>query len=410
MQYGLLGQTLKHSYSPQIHRQLGEYAYSLFECSPEELESFMKSNNFQGLNVTMPYKKAVIPYLDALTPQAKLLGAVNTVVRQADGSLLGHNSDYFGFAHTLERAKLSVTGKKVLLLGSGGAAATVNAVMTQAGAKVISVSRSGPVNYDNIDMHSDATIIVNATPVGMYPDTEAAPVTLNKFLRLEAVFDLIYNPARTKLLLEAEKKGVPCFNGLWMLVAQAKESAEYFTGRKISNERIPQIHQLLQQQMENIVLIGMPGCGKSHIGRLLAKELGKQFVDTDEIVEELAGISIPEIFATSGEERFRTLETQALRYVSNRSGLVISTGGGCVTKPENYPILHQNGKIIWLQRAINDLETKGRPLSQSGRLQDMLSVRSPFYQQFADHIVSNNSTAENTIKSIMDLLRPQEEL
>lgn len=312
MRCGLLGKKLCHSYSPQIHSRLGDYTYELFEKMPEELESFLKHGDFEGLNVTIPYKKEVLPYCDALSDCAAELGAVNTIVRRPDGTLIGHNTDYFGFRSMLKRSCLQVNNKKVLVLGSGGASATAVAVLKKLGANVVVISRSGENNYNNLEKHADAAVIVNATPVGMYPNVGATPIDLDLFLQLEGVLDIIYNPARTQLLLEAEKKGLIVENGLWMLVAQAKESAEWFTGKVISDTKITEIHEALRRQMENIVLIGMPGCGKSTIGKLIAQKLGKRFVDADTFIEEQAGMSIPEIFETSGEEGFRNWETKIL--------------------------------------------------------------------------------------------------
>ena len=261
MKCGLLGQTLRHSYSPAIHRCLGDDSYALFEKEPQELENFLRHGDFDGLNVTIPYKKAVIPYLDELTDTACKLGAVNTIVRRKDGSLLGHNSDYFGFQYLLRQTGLSVQGKKCLVLGSGGASATVCAVLREQGADTVVISRSGENNYENLALHRDARLLVNTTPLGMYPHNGVSPVSLSQLPQLEGVLDLIYNPARTALLLEAQARGLVAENGLSMLVAQAKESAEYFQNHPISDEKIREIHHNLKNQAENIILIGMPGCG-----------------------------------------------------------------------------------------------------------------------------------------------------
>ena len=404
MKCGLLGRKLGHSYSPQIHACLGDYSYTLFEKEPEEIENFLKYGDFTGLNVTIPYKKAVIPFLDELSPAAEKLGAVNTIVRRKDGTLYGHNTDYFGFASLLKRSGLDVSGKKALVLGSGGASNTVAAVLNSLNAEVVVVSRSGENNYENLSRHADAAAIVNATPVGMFPNTGVSPVNLRLFPRLEGVLDVIYNPERTQLLLDAETLGIPCANGLWMLVAQAKESAEYFTGASIDDSVIAGIYARLAGQMENIVLIGMPGCGKSTVGTLLADKLGRKLTDTDEEIIRLAGKPIPEIFARDGEAVFRDWETQALSQLGKQSALVIATGGGCVTQPRNYPLLHQNGLIIWLKRDISKLPTDGRPLSQTNPLDAMLSKRAPMYAAFADHIVSNDGTAEETVAAILSIM------
>ncbi len=404
MKCGLLGRKLGHSYSPQIHNLLGDYSYVLFEKEPEELENFLKNGDFSGLNVTIPYKKEVIPYLSELSPTAKKMGCVNTVLRRSDGTLYGHNTDYFGFTSLVRHAGLSVTGKKVLVLGSGGASNTAVAALKDLGANPVVISRSGENHYGNLHLHRDAAAIVNATPVGMYPNTGVSPIDLALFPHLEGVLDVIYNPARTQLLLDAEKLGIPRENGLWMLVAQAKEAAEVFTGGKISDEVIEKIYRRLSHQMKNIVLIGMPGCGKTTIGALLAEKLGRTLADADEKIISLAGKSIPDIFAQDGEPTFREWETKALTELGKQSGLVIATGGGCVTQKRNYPLLHQNGYLVWLERDCSVLPTDGRPLSQANDLGKMYAVRKPLYEAFADIRVENTGTPEETAQKILDAL------
>lgn len=400
---GLLGKKLGHSYSPQIHSYLGNYSYVLFEKMQGELESFLKNGDFHGLNVTIPYKKEVLPFLDSLSDCAAALGAVNTIVRQPDGKLVGHNTDYYGFSSMLKKSSICVSGKKVLVLGSGGASATVVAVLQKESADVIVISRSGKNNYENLHLHSDAAVIVNTTPVGMYPNVGVSPVDLNAFPHLEGVLDVVYNPARTQLLMDAEEKGIITENGLWMLVAQAKESAEWFTGKDISNERISEIHQILRKQMENIILVGMPGCGKSTIGRMLAEQLHMKFIDADTAIEASTGMSIPQIFAEHGEIGFRATEALVLAELGKASGQVIATGGGCVTQQKNYRSLHQNGRIYWLMRDICHLPTEGRPLSQQNKLEDMLHIRKPMYESFADVQVDNNGSIEDTVERILQM-------
>lgn len=404
MKCGLLGRKLGHSYSPQIHGLLGDYSYALFEKEPEQLASFLKNGDFTGINVTIPYKKDVLPYLDELSPAARKIGSVNTIVRRADGSLFGHNSDYFGFVSLVKHSGIAVDGKKVLVLGSGGTSNMVVTALKDLGAAPVVISRSGLNNYENLHLHADASVIVNATPVGMYPNTGVSPIDLRRFPALTGVLDVIYNPAKTQLLLDAEKLGIPHENGLWMLVAQAKEAAEYFTGKKLPDSCIEKIHGILSRQMKNVVLIGMPGCGKSTIGNLLARKLGREFVDADEEIIQLAGKSIPEIFAQDGEEIFREWETMALEHLGKQSGLVIATGGGCVTRERNYPALHQNGSIVWLERDLSLLPTDGRPLSQSNRLEEMYAVRKPLYEAFADVRVANTGSPEDTVTEILSKL------
>ena len=389
MNCGLLGRKLGHSYSPQIHGMLGDYSYALFEKEPEEIGAFLKYGDFSGINVTVPYKKDVIAFLDELTPAARRLGAVNTIVRRS-GKLVGHNTDYFGFLTMVRTSGLDVSGKKVLVLGSGGASNTAAAVLQELDSHVVIISRSGENNYHNLHLHADTAVIVNTTPVGMYPHAGISPIDLGLFPQLEGVLDVVYNPARTQLLLDAEKRCLISMNGLLMLVAQAKEAAEWFTGRQIDDSRIPGIYAALRQQMENLILIGMPGSGKTTVGRLLAEKLGRQFIDADEELVRSAGRSIPEIFAADGEAGFRALETQVLAGLGQRSGLVVATGGGCVTRAENYKLLHQNGMIFCLQRNLNMLPTENRPLSQRGSLEEMYRIRKPLYEAFADHIIDNN--------------------
>jgi len=407
MKSGLLGRKLGHSYSPQIHEYLGSYSYDLFEKEPEEVGSFVKNGDYTGINVTIPYKKDVIPYLDVLSPLAKRMGAVNTIVRRADGSLFGHNTDYFGFSSMVHRSGICVTGKKVLVLGSGGASNTAVKVLEDMGANVIVISRSGKDNYSNLHLHKDASVIVNCTPVGMYPNTGIAPLDLKAFPDLEGVLDMVYNPARTQLLLDAEKMGLPYENGLWMLVAQAKEAAEYFGNKSLPDTVIGNVYKKMSGKMQNIVLIGMPGCGKSTIASLLGEKLGRKVVDADQEIVKLAGKSIPEIFADDGEETFRNLETQVLAELGKQSQLVIATGGGCVTRDRNYPMLHQNSSIFWLQRDLDLLPTEGRPLSQNTRMQDMFRIREPLYSAFADYVICNNRSSEDTVHQILTILEAE---
>lgn len=403
MKCGLLGRKLGHSYSPQIHAMLASYPYSLFEKEPEELESFLKYGDFTGINVTVPYKKAVIPYLDELSPIAARLGAVNTIVRR-DGKLIGHNTDYFGFQTMVRQTGLDLSGRKVLVLGSGGASATAVAVLEAIGARVIVISRSGEHNYQNLQNHRDAYAIVNTTPVGMFPNNGESPVDLADFPQIQGVLDVIYNPACTRLLLDAQARGIPAVNGLMMLVAQAKESAQWFTGNAISDEQIPRIYRTLNRQMRNIILIGMPGSGKSTIGAQLAKKLGRQFIDADQEIVRLAGKSIPDIFAQDGQAHFRALETRVLQELGKASGLVIATGGGCVTRPENGPLLRQNGVLIHIRRPLDALATDGRPLSNGADLAQMAAQRMPLYRAFSHAVIDNDGTISDAIEKILTIL------
>ncbi len=388
--FGLIGEKLGHSFSPAIHAKLGDYRYLLYELRPQQLGPFLKQADFDGLNVTIPYKKAVIPYCAELTPQARRIGSVNTLVRREDGALLGHNTDYDGFRFLLKSAGAEVKGKKALILGTGGASLTVHTALEDLGAaEIVYISRSGPNHYGNLDLHSDAQIIVNATPVGMYPNTGECKVDLDLFPNLEGVFDLIYNPARTQLLLNAERKGAVTANGLGMLVAQAKAAAERFLDRPIPDETVGEIAADMEKSTRNLVLVGMPGCGKTTIGLALSNRLKRRLVDTDELIVKKAGCPIPEIFAKRGQDAFRAIEHDVICQVGKESGLVIATGGGIVTRPENFDPMRQNSTVVMLSRELSLLPTAGRPLSQSNSLDELYRVRKPLYEKAADLIVEN---------------------
>ena len=399
--YGLLGRTLGHSFSPRIHQLLGGYDYRLFEKEPEELEAFLRLGDFAGLNVTIPYKRSVIPFCQELTDQARRIGSVNTIVRRPDGTLLGHNTDYEGFLYMVRSAGVDPAGKKALVLGSGGASLTVRTALADLGAgEVVVISRTGPDNYQNLDRHRDARLIVNATPVGMYPDTESCLLDLDQFPACEAVLDLIYNPARTQLLLEGEKRGMVVANGLGMLVAQARGSAQMFLGRDIPDGWVAEITCRLEGETRNILLIGMPGCGKSTVGRALAQALGRPLADLDEEIAARAGMSIPEIFAGQGEEAFRRLEHQVLLDAARKSGTVIACGGGIVTRPENFDPMRRNSAVVFLRRDLKLLPSAGRPLSQRDGPEKLYRQRKPLYEKAADFAV-DNITVEGAVTEII---------
>lgn len=404
--YGLLGEKLGHSFSPQIHAMLGDYEYKLFEVAPQDLGAFLEQRDFEGLNVTIPYKKAVMPYLAEISENAQKIGSVNTITVLSDGTLRGENTDYDGFLYLVRRSGIAVAGKKALVLGSGGASLPVIKVLRDLGARaVINISRSGENNYQNIDRHFDADLIVNTTPVGMYPDNLVSPLPLDGFHRLSGVLDIVYNPQKTKLVLDAEARDIPAFSGLTMLVAQAKRAAELFLDKKIDDARTDSIYEILSKQMKNMVLIGMPGCGKSTVGKALAKRTGRVFVDADAEIVKAAGRSIPEIFAGDGEPGFRSLETKVLEQICKQSGTVIATGGGAVTVPENYNILRQNSTVIFLNRDLAVLPTEGRPLSQQNPLSELFECRLPLYRQFCDCEIDGNSSVETVVSRIMEVYK-----
>ena len=404
MRAGLLGRKLGHSFSPRIHSFFGDYSYDLFEVEPDKLSAFMKSDAFDALNVTIPYKKDVIPYCAELTDAARTIGSVNTVVRRADGTLLGDNTDAAGFTGMVRRLNVDPAGKKAVILGSGGASLTAQYVLHQMGAsEVVVISRSGENNYENIERHADARILVNTTPVGMYPNNGLAPLDIARLPNLEDVLDLIYNPANTQLLLDAQARGIPCINGLFMLVEQARKASERFTGNSISSDCGKKVYNALRSETENIILIGMPGCGKTTIGQILAEKTGKPLLDADAVLVQKIGMSIPEFFATHTEDEFRRAETEVLCEICRLSGQIIATGGGCVTRPENKNLLRQNGRVFFIERDLGLLPTDGRPLSQRGKLENMYAARHPFYLDFADVRIENDGAPEDAAAKIMEV-------
>ena len=405
---GLLGEHLGHSFSPQIHRELADYPYELYEVEREELGHFMETTELTAFNVTIPYKKDVIPYMTELTNAARRIGAVNTVTRLPNGGFRGDNTDYYGFSKMVEASGIVVADKKVLVLGTGGASVTVNAVLADLGARsIVSVSRTGNVNYENVyTLHADADVIVNTTPVGMYPSTGISPIRLSEFPRLSGVLDLIYNPARTALLLEAERLGLPAMNGLLMLVAQAKRASELFLDTVLDDAVIPAIVRKIRLETENLILIGMPGCGKSTAARLLSELSGREEIDTDKLFPNYSGGKSPaEMICEDGEPAFRATETEVVRAVGKLSGKIIATGGGVPTIPANYDLLHQNGIIVYLMRDLTYLPTAGRPISQGKGLEALYNERKDAYERLADVAVRGRRDPKATAKAILDAFR-----
>ena len=404
--FGLLGRKLGHSFSPEIHRQLAAYTepynYGIFEVEPENLEDFVRHGDWAGLNVTIPYKQDVMAFCDEISPEAARIGAVNTLVRR-NGKIIGYNTDYTGFRMTVDQSGAPAAGAKCIVLGSGGASKAVIAVLEDLGAsEVVVVSRDGKTGCDYQQMkqlHQDAVIMVNTTPVGMYPNTGVSAAYPGAFWKLEYVFDVVYNPLRTNFLCQARKSGMEGFNGLKMLVGQAKASAEYFLNCTIPDEAVDVIERRLAAEKENIVLIGMPGCGKSTIGQALAEKLGRRFVDIDRLIVEREGRSIPGIFEEGGEELFRRIEIEAVAALNHETGIVIACGGGVVTREENYYSLAENGRLVFINRDIEVLPTDGRPLSQSTPLARLYAQRLPLYRSWCDLEVENK---DRTIEEIAE--------
>ncbi len=406
MKCGLLGEKLGHSYSPQIHAELGEYEYRLYEKAPDEVESFIKDGCWNGLNVTIPYKKTVLPMCSVLSERAKQAGSVNTLVRLPQGGIYGDNTDVYGFECLVKKLGVDVKNRKALVFGSGGASGAVCAVLKEAGVAQLSViSRHGQENYTNLSRHSDAEIIVNATPLGMYPDNGRAAVDLRLFPKCIAVFDLVYNPARTELIMQAERLNIPCIGGLYMLVSQAKGSSERFLGKQSDNSLTDGIYSRLSFSMENIVLVGMPGCGKTTVGAELSRLTGRKFYDSDAIIEKRAGMTVPEIFEKFGEDGFRKLETEVLAELGKMSGAVIATGGGAVTREENYPLLHQNSRIVWIKRDLSLLPSSGRPISMAKSVQQLYSERESLYMAFSDFAADNDKDPRCTANRVLEVLK-----
>lgn len=401
--YGLIGRRLGHSWSVPIHCMLGCQDYQLIELEPEELRDFLQNEQLCAINVTIPYKRDVMPYCDVIDAAAAAIGSVNTIVRKADGKLYAYNTDMAGFCYMAAHAGIDMCGKKVVVLGSGGASLMAQAAARQQHARqVVVISRSGADNYENLSKHADAEIIVNATPVGMYPHTEQAPVDLTQFPACEGVLDLIYNPRRTALLMQAELLGLRWSDGLPMLVAQAVEAERHFFGRPIPDEKIEEILSVLRAEKTNIVLIGMPGCGKSSVGAALAARTGREAIDIDSRIEERIGCSIPAYFASHEEADFRQLEHEEIASVGKLSGKIILTGGGAIKDPRNYPVLHQNGRIYHLLRPLTLLPTDGRPLSQANDPAALWAQRKPLYESFCDTAIENNNTIEETACAVWE--------
>ena len=420
--YGLLGRKLGHSWSVPIHKALGCADYRLIELEPEQLREFLRRENIGGLNVTIPYKQDVMQFCDVIDPAAEAIGSVNTLVRR-DGRLYGYNTDIDGFLYMLRRAKISLVGKKVVILGSGGASLTAQAAARQEGAReIVVVSRTGPDNYENLPQrHASAEVLVNTTPVGMWPHVEGQPVDLRLLPNISAVADVVYNPGRTNLLLQAEEldraarhraeadmpeppgsglRRVRYTGGLSMLVHQAKRAEELFFGKTIPDGETENIVTRLWQDRTNLVLVGMPGCGKTTVGRALAQLSGKPFVDLDEEIVRRAGRPIPYIFQAEGEEAFRGLEARVLAEVCAQSGQVVATGGGAVLRAENRAAMRRAGRVYFLRRSLEELPTDGRPLSQKGGLEEMYLVRKPLYSAAADVAVANSAAPEETAELI----------
>ena len=405
MRCGLLGEHLGHSFSPIIHKEIADYSYELVELQPDQVGPFVKGDTLDAYNVTIPYKKTVMPFLDVISPEAEAIGAVNTVVRGKDGKLYGYNTDYFGFDYMIRSAGMQVKGKKAIVFGTGGASATVCAVLRDRGVRELVVIGIEDNTPENLARHTDAEIIANATPVGMYPKNGVTPVDLSSFPHCSGVLDVIYNPAKTRLLLDAEARGIPFANGLSMLVAQAVKAFEYFTGDQAEDHIVDKIVQTIARDTHNLVLIGMPGCGKSTVGMLLAETLGRPLFDADDEFLAMHGKTPSEVIREQGEECFREMEHSVLCELGKKSGVVIATGGGAVTREYNYAPLHQNGVILFLDRDVDKLPSNGRPLSQAKSPAVLYRERIDAYHRFADYEIKSTEIPEQTAAAMLEAIK-----
>ncbi len=407
MKYGCIGEHLSHSFSAVIHNLIADYPYDICEVAKEDLDSFMKKREFNALNVTIPYKEAVIPYLDCYDEKARLIGAVNTVVNK-DGKLCGYNTDFYGMEKLLEHSGICVSGKKALILGSGGTSKTAYAVLTHLCAReILKVSRTkkeGTLTYDEIyEKHLDAEIIINTTPVGMFPNIIGMPIDISRFPKLCGIIDAVYNPIKTDFVLAAEKTGIAAEGGLYMLVAQAVRASEIFFDKTYGKDLTEKIYKKILCDKQNIVLVGMPSCGKSTVGKLLANKLSRQFYDTDELVVKNTGTEISDIFKNRGEEYFRTLESEVIGEISSIGGAVIASGGGAVLREGNVDALKKNGKIYFLDRSLNLLIPTGdRPLSNDvTSLEKRYKERYEIYKNAADTVIPADGTPEEVCDLIL---------
>ena len=403
MKFGLLGRTLGHSYSPRIHSALGNTNYELFEREPSQLQEFFADPELQGINITIPYKVNALEACDVVDPRAERIGCVNTMVRK-DGKWYGYNTDYDGFVFTLQHAGIDVSGKECIILGDGASSATVHVALEDLGAKnIVHLSRkTAPFYGDAPNYYETAQIIINCTPIGMYPHNPANLIDITQFSKLEGVVDLIYNPRRTILLLQAEMMEIPHCDGLPFLVAQGVEAANHFQGESFGTKEIEQILRDMRREKENIILIGMPGVGKTTVGKALGEEMGRTCVDVDQELEKEIG-DISTYITEQGEPAFREKEAEMIAKLGTQTGLVISTGGGCVTVPKNFAHLRQNGRIYQLTQPVENLSTSGRVLSSGGieRLRELEATRTPMYESFAQCIVEHNRNAPETVAAIL---------
>ena len=411
MEYGLIGEKLPHSFSVAIHSMLADYNYELKELDKSEFDSFFKKRDFKAINVTIPYKQAVIPYLYEIDPLAKKIGAVNTVINK-DGKLYGYNTDFYGMKALIKRNGISLKNKTVAILGTGGTSKTAYAVSQDLEAKkIFNVSRKkndGFITYSKLcDISDSIDIIINTTPVGMFPNTDGCVINISEFKNLCGVIDAIYNPLKTNLILSALNSGIKAAGGLYMLVAQAAFASRLFTGDENVISKTDTVYKEILTGKQNIVLTGMPGCGKTTLGKKIAEELNRKFIDTDELFERTFKISIPDFFKKYGEEKFREKETEIIKSVCDRQSIVIATGGGAVTQSRNISLLKRNGKIFFIDKELKFLQTgNGRPLTPDFEaLQKKYNERLPLYIESADKHLKLSDDLNSNIKILLNSVK-----
>lgn len=406
MKYGCIGEHLKHSFSKEVHNKLADYEYEIREIARDELDSFAKKKDFSAINVTIPYKEPIIPYMKEIDEMAKAIGAVNTVVKRG-GELYGYNTDFYGMTSLIKKIGIEISGKKIVILGTGGTSKTSLAVVRALGAReIVRVSRTAredAVDYETLYReHTDAEVIINTTPVGMYPNTAEVPIDISQFKNLTGVIDAIYNPLRPTLVLDARERGIKAEGGLYMLVMQAVRASEIFLDKKYGENIGNKVYLDMMREKENIVLIGMPGAGKTTVGKSLARKYNREVIDTDDLIVKKANKSIPEIFKEDGEEAFRDLESEVIREVAKLTGVIIATGGGAILREKNRKELKKNGRIYFIDRPLKALiPTEDRPLAKSAEaITERYNERYGIYTSAADAVIDADCTAEEVAMKI----------
>ncbi|MBO4439475.1 MAG: chorismate mutase [Spirochaetaceae bacterium] len=403
--FGLIGRNISYSFSKEIHAAFADYDYEIINLEPEEVEGFFAKKEYAGCNVTIPYKRDAAALCDELSPQAKAIGSVNTVILRKDGTLFGDNTDYYGFLNMAEKAGVDFNGKKVLVFGNGATSATICAAVKDKGGNVTVISRNGKTTYADLPLHKDAQILINATPVGTYPETENQITSIEQFEQAEAVLDVVYTPLASRFVQQGLDRGLKASGGLPMLVGQAKKAAELFAGKTISKEQEEKVFHKILRQKQNLILIGMPGSGKTSLGKAAAEKLNRPFIDLDTEIEKREHLSIPEIFAKFGESHFRAIETEVIAEIAKTSGAVIATGGGAVMNRRNRLNLRQNGFCVFIKRDQKLLAVDGRPVSKAKGTKQLEKERMPVYKELANAEIENNGKLEDALNQLLEAFK-----